>query len=480
MRRLLASASIAVLAAVSGLVWVLQPPAVPVPPRENLTLSGVTLVEPGVRRLPDRRIEISEGRIARVERSASGAGGPFAGAFVLPGLIDLHVHHPPAFALGERELFALLFLAHGVTSVRDAGGLLGSVEGHARRIEAGQVAGPRVFRCGPLIDGAPPTWFTSRVVTNAGEARKAVADLDAEGVDCIKVYNGVSYEAYAALREEAQVRGLPVIGHVPRALSIVQMGDAEIQHVMGLSRDWRPVEPGRIAWYVEASRQQGAAHTPTLVAFAANSLPAERAMEAASARLLPPHHRQVLWNRERNPLVRALDHTRGAHAEQRVAQMQSAVAALHAAGVPILAGTDTGNPFVVPGASLHRELRLLVESGLSPEQAWEAATTRAGEALRVAGLGRIEPGAPADLLVFRRDPTRDLSALDSLELVVADGRAYPVEALEVALVAQRAHFEGRLRAALAGSLARLLVGFLPGPGPGADPVARGASEEPGD
>ncbi|MBW2373026.1 MAG: hypothetical protein JRF70_10855, partial [Deltaproteobacteria bacterium] len=204
--RSLAIASIALLVLGSGLAWILHPPAVPVPPREDLILAGVTLVEPGRSRLPDRRIEISQGRIARVAPESSGATGPFAGAFVLPGLIDVHVHHPPAWALGERELFALLFLAHGVTSVRDVGGLLGSVEGHARRIEAGQVAGPRVLRCGPLVDGDPPTWFTSLVVTNAREARKAVADLDAEGVDCIKVYNGLSYESYTALREEAQAR----------------------------------------------------------------------------------------------------------------------------------------------------------------------------------------------------------------------------------------------------------------------------------
>jgi imidazolonepropionase-like amidohydrolase len=140
--------------------------------------------------------------------------------------------------------------------------------------------------------------------------------------------------------------------------------------------------------------------------------------------------------------------------------MKAAVGELHAAGVPVLAGSDAGNPFVVPGASLEAELGHLVDAGLSPEEAWLAATRRAATALGRPALGRLALGAPADLLVFRDDPTRDLAALATLEAVVADGRLYPKEALDAALARQRADFDGPLRATLSRWGARLLVAAM--------------------
>jgi imidazolonepropionase-like amidohydrolase len=126
----------------------------------------------------------------------------------------------------------------------------------------------------------------------------------------------------------------------------------------------------------------------------------------------------------------------------RIEVMKRAVAALAEADVPVLAGSDTMNPLVVPGAALLEEIHLLAEAGLGAEGALAAATWQAGEALGIEGLGRIEAGAPADLLVFERDPTRDLSNLDSLRAVVASGRYYPVEELEAAVERALEHFEG--------------------------------------
>jgi imidazolonepropionase-like amidohydrolase len=127
---------------------------------------------------------------------------------------------------------------------------------------------------------------------------------------------------------------------------------------------------------------------------------------------------------------------------------------LHAAGVPVFAGSDTQNPFVVPGASLLRELRLLEQAGLTPEQALAAATTLPGAFLRLPGLGRLEPGAPADLLVLRRDPTQSLDALDSLEAVIADGRLYTRAELDAQLARYREHAEGAVYDALSVVLVR--------------------------
>ena len=98
----------------------------------------------------------------------------------------------------------------------------------------------------------------------------------------------------------------------------------------------------------------------------------------------------------------------------------------------------------MPGASLQEELHHLVDAGLSPEEAWLTATRWPGEFLGEPGLGRIARDAPADLLLFREDPTRDLGALDTLETVVADGRLYPRETLDAALATARNHYRGWL------------------------------------
>jgi imidazolonepropionase-like amidohydrolase len=113
---------------------------------------------------------------------------------------------------------------------------------------------------------------------------------------------------------------------------------------------------------------------------------------------------------------------------------------LHDAGVQIHVGTDAMNPFVVPGASLHEEMWELVDAGLTPEEVWIAATRTAAKALGQPALGTVRIGAPADLLVFREDPTRDLNALQTLEAVIAAGRLYPRETLQETAGRWQRHF----------------------------------------
>jgi imidazolonepropionase-like amidohydrolase len=198
---------------------------------------------------------------------------------------------------------------------------------------------------------------------------------------------------------------------------------------------------------VAASRDLGIAHTPTLVVgerlLGMQDYAALR--ESTDAKLLPRFYRDVIWSpRDGIPVLRRLEPADFPVLRDAAARELRLVKRLFDAGVRIHAGSDTQNPFVVPGASLHRELRLLVAAGLEPEQALAAATRVPGEFLRRPGLGRLEPGAPADLLIFRADPTRSLDALDSLEAVVADGRLYTRSDLDAQLARYRSHFDGAL------------------------------------
>jgi hypothetical protein len=416
----------------------LRPPHLAVPPA-GVELDHVTVVVPGRGRSAGQTLVARDGVIARLSPTPPGAPpGPFAGTFVLPGLVDLHVHHPPPLLVGERELFALLFLLHGVTTVRDVGGPLPQgLARHARAVAQGARAGPRVLRCGPFLDGAPPVWPGARVVRDAAEGRAAVRELAAAGVDCVKLYNELGPEATAGILEAAREAEIPVVGHLPWALDVGSLPGVEVQHLMGFADVWENAAPEALAHYVEASRAARLRHTPTLVAFArARAIGDPRAIAADPAgALLPRHYRELLWNVERNALAREL-----ATDERRLHLMLEAVAALHAADVPVLAGTDAPNPLVVPGAALHEELHWLAQAGLGPEGAWRAATERAADALGRPRLGRIEAGAPADLLVFRADPSRDLGALATLEAVVAEGRLYRVSELRAAVERALAHF----------------------------------------
>jgi imidazolonepropionase-like amidohydrolase len=297
-----------------------------------------------------------------------------------------------------------------------------------------------------MLDGEPPSWPGSRVVRDAASARAAVDALAREGVDCIKVHNGILPDAYRAVALAAAAHGLPVVAHLPDAMTLAALQGAELQHMMGLGDDWRDVPARRVAEFVEISRLGKLRHTPTLVVFArAARLDAIDELRAEPvAQLLPRYYRELLWDPKHDPLVELLSPGVWKDLDARVEAMQRAVRALHDAGIGVYAGTDTINPFVVPGASLHEELRLLAGAGLTAEQVWAAATRQAGAELRLPGLGRLAPGAPADLLVFREDPSRDLRALDTLETVVADGRAYPRRDLEQALARWREHFESPL------------------------------------
>lgn len=449
----------ALLGAAAGWLWLhLGPPVLDVPPRGDLTIAGVTVVNPGRAPEPHRTIVVQRGRILSLADSGA-TERRFAGDFALPGLVDMHVHHPPATPLGDVELFALLFLAHGVTAVRDTGTMDGTIFETRRRIRAGEIAGPRVFACGPLIDGDPAFWPGSRVVHDAAEARAAVRDVAAAGADCVKVYERLTPDALAGIREEASARRLKVIGHIPDRVQFAEARLDDVQHLTGVREKGVELTAARIRAVVTTSAALHIAHTPTLVLFdhvaRLSDYPVQR--EEPAALLLPRYYREILWNPRHDARFSALSPGRQEELREAPAGAAQVVRALHGAGVEIHVGTDTMNPFVVPGASLHEEMRLLTDAGLTPVEVWEAATRRAGEFLGVAGLGTIAPGAPADLLLFRADPTRDLAALDTLDAVVADGRLYPRAALDAALTRWRAHFDDpvfdRISMRLAGRLA---------------------------
>jgi imidazolonepropionase-like amidohydrolase len=475
-------ALVVVLVLVAALVWLWGAVAPPEPlamPEQGVVLSDVTLVQPGEWHRPNRRVVVEGGTIGeigpfRAEGAEDSPAGLY-GLFALPGLIDMHVHFPPDTPLRQTELFAFLHLLHGVTSVRDAADPDGTSTAPARDgVREGRFPGPRVFACGPLVDGPEPVWPNTVSLREPAEAGPAIAEIARAGFDCVKVYDGLRPAVLEAVHVAADAHGLPVIGHVPRRVGFAEARLDDVQHLTGVATavgDLRPFPRNLDGWrsfdeadaraIVEASLRFDMAHTPTLVSLERMAAMSDYAAVRASAdaQLLPRFYRDVVWSpTEGLPFLRGREAGDYALMREALPHAMEMVGRLHRAGVRIHAGTDAQVPFVVPGIALHREIRLLAEAGLGAEAALAAATGVPGAWLdEGGGLGRLEVGAPADLALFREDPTRDLDALDTLAAVIADGRLYLRSDLEAQLARYREHFEGVLYDAVSTALVRRVM-----------------------
>lgn len=434
--------------------WLVQPPAPhPAPGQDGSTFYDVTVIQPGEWRLTNQTLRVARGQIASIAPS-SAQPGPYAGMFLLPGFVNMHVHHPPQSIPVSQELFPLLFLMHGVTTVRDAGDLDGeTVQPLRNAIRRGDVAGPRIFACGPFVDGLKPTWESSIVVANSSAAAGVVERIASAGYDCLKVYDSIQPNVLQALVAAAKKKKLSVIGHVPFRVAYPG-GISDVQHFSGVQflpgigpadfesqiEQWGRLTSTKISHLAQTIVESGTANTPTLITRAKGSLLGnyKALRKSKHANLLPRFFRDVIWN----PVDGLPKNTSPTHLRNlrlAVAKEQQLVKALFDKGAILHIGTDTMTSFVVPGADMIEEMTLFAEAGLSPESVLKLATSDAGKTL-LPNLGRLERGAPADFLLFSRDPTQDLRNLSSLEAVIADGRLYTKQELSRRFTRLRDHW----------------------------------------
>ena len=401
--------------------------------RDTVLRSHTVLVENGtIARIgPDGSFEIAEGT-SRLDAN---------GRYLLPGLIDTHVH-----LRAESELQS--YLRHGVTSIVNMRGTPALL---AARGEARDSATPRIFTSGPLVDGDPPIWSgeATRVVTTAEDARDVVAEHVRQGYDLLKVYNNLDPELLDIIVREALAANLAVVGHLPRRpvrseglTQALQAGVDLIAHgeevffthfggapdsLLGTGRYAMPGDSA-IADVAARIRSAGAAVTPNLsfIAMTARMLDDLDAVFADPefARLDPGV--QEMW-REQNPTRRRDLEQFTARERVKYQVVRRLTLALAEAEVPLLLGTDASAPGMYPGASAHVELAELVAAGLTPYQALAAGTSAPGGFLvrHVRGaprLGLVARGHAADLLLIDRNPLEDVAALQNPWRVIAAGR----------------------------------------------------------
>lgn len=420
---------------------------------------------------PDQTVLVTDGRItavgptAQVPIPAGATTTNLSGRYVIPGLTDMHVHSDD----GDAQHFPALYIANGITTVRE---MWGQEHLHRwrRETEAGRMIGPRSIIASPLLDGSPALWEDIPgeqpviTATTEFEGRHAVNRARDEGADFIKVYSRLEREPYFAILNEAYKLDIAVAGHRSDNVPLVEQIDAgqrSFEHVHGLwaatatdterleaalarirlepefyYADWfkqvndieweaaNAYSPTAAGSLFERMVAADVAYCPTLIMHTSVDLPDSISAEDARMRYMTPDTPSV-WEFVRDHVFHGGGRT-GEETSRRIelfGRRLATVAAMEEAGVRLLAGTDAVTPGLFPGFSLHEELELLVQAGLSPLRAIQTATVEPARFLgREERAGTIQPGRYADLVVLNADPLDDIRNTRDIHAVVIDGR----------------------------------------------------------
>jgi imidazolonepropionase-like amidohydrolase len=401
---------------------------------DNVTVIDATGAPPArgmtVTTAGDRITSIAPSARARVPAVARRIDG--TGRFLIPGLWDMHVH-----LTSTTEIACPALVANGVTGVRDMGGELELVDWIRDRIERGELPGPAILRAGPFVDGSKPGVPDRLVVWTAADGRSAARFLESRGVDYIKTHNGTPRDAYFALLSESRLLGLKVTGHVPFSVTpeeAIDAGQYSIEHIVslfegpvraivqsrGLSQEQALAEmtDSHFAELADRMVAHGTWFDPTLIAYWSRAHQWELANDRRDRYMSATA--KELWKSFRDlpdtPDMRALE-------SRAFARFTEITRIVKRRGVRFLAGTDLGVKYVYPGFSLHDELGLLQDAGLTSMEALQAATRNAAESLGVLNrTGTIEVGKSADLVLLDADPLIDIRNTAKVAGVMRSGR----------------------------------------------------------
>jgi imidazolonepropionase-like amidohydrolase len=377
------------------------------------------------------------------------------GKFLSPGLWDMHVHtFFGDWVPGGREVTLPLFLAFGVTGVRDMGSDLEPILSARRDVERGSQIGPRLIVSGPMLDGPKSQFPAALKIATPEDGRHAVAMLKSRGVDFIKIQSYVPRDAYFAIAEACRKANIVFAGHVPdaiRAREASDAGQASFEHLIGVFEGSSTAEdaflegpkgPGKFLDTYDREREAGLLRRlarngtwqcPTLYWERGQWLvDAIDVTKDPDGRYAPRSWRDKTWPTFAAGIMKDLDTDPLPVRERFVEHELGIVRRMKDAGIPFLAGTDTpAGVDVLPGPSLHHELERFVAAGFTPAEALRSATLDPARFLKREGdFGRVAKGKIADLVLFDADPLADVRNTRRIAAVVANGRYFSREDLD--------------------------------------------------
>ncbi|RCI13400.1 hypothetical protein L249_5588 [Ophiocordyceps polyrhachis-furcata BCC 54312] len=358
----------------------------------SLTITNVTVVDVNSGDLrPSQDIVVKDNKIESIDNTSKKNSKTDdddvdgTGKFAIPGLSDMHVHayfrnDPASFKVTD-NITMPLFVANGVTTVRDLGSNLKAIKSARNLIKEHQLVGPRVFFTGPMLDGKDSPYEAAIKLETAEQARQAVKNLTDSGVDFIKVHLLLSRDVFDEVARACQDENVRFGGHVPDAIDAkyaVEKGMAFIEHMSRLDN-----ADGNL--------------TKTLVE--------KQIWQCPTLKLSPAGARMRLTK------------------------------ALFDAGTPMVAGTDSpAGRNLCPGVSLHDELEFMNKAGLSQLETLQTATKNAASFLgREDEMGTVEAGKLADMVLLEGNPLEDISNVRSISAVIADGQVFSGDELKAML-----------------------------------------------
>src|SRR5260370_10870688 len=381
-------------------------PAQTTPEPSHTVITDVLVIDPVCDSVQtDSIVVINGNRITFVSRSAA---APLAknthvidgrGQFLIPGLWDMHVHS--AFGdwfPGGRDIILPLFIANGVTGVRDMGGDIPVLFAWRNEIADGKIIGPHMIISGPMLDALLPDgklrFPSSIAVTTPQSAVAAVDSLKAQGVDFIKVQSVISHDAYLAAAAEARKLGLPIVGHVPdkvRIAETIAAGQKSIEHLMGSFEGCSTKEDTFIAGQgnlkllltTQDKKRCDALilqladsqvwQVPTLAWQRGGTFLDQRDLKHDPLdKYVPGYWRDVTWKRFTDEMMPGLLHDPLELRKEYFAANLQMVGTQHRAGVSFLAGTDTApGVYIIPGFTLHNELSNFFQPAFPPPHSFQ-------------------------------------------------------------------------------------------------------------
>lgn len=394
--------------------------------------------------LANQTVIVHNGRVTALgaaDRTAVPAGAlriEGRGKYLMPGLTEMHAHIPDEKASKQfMENVLFLFLANGVTTLRGVLGVPGQLA-LRDRANQGKIVAPNMYLAGPGFSG---TSANGVVITTPEQAVRMVREQKTEGWNLLKILPGLGLPAYDAVARTAKESGIRFVGHVPPDVGLMhalEMGQETIEHMDGyveyLHGDKGPVDNTQLLGVVRKTREAGAWVVPTMVhrETVIGTLNINAAMNYPELKYMPPdlvqqwrgwYHDQF-ENPQFNPAV----------ARQVIANRMLILKALHDGGARILLGTDSTQRFNIPGFSIHREMKRMVEAGMTPFEVLKSGTQDAGFYFKNEDtFGTIAVGQRADLILVDGNPLQDVANVARRAGVMVRGTWLPESDLKARL-----------------------------------------------